>query len=214
MSCPILRYAGAGRVREESLHTLAQAFIEICDPAVSPRTIHLQVYTYNDLYVAALRSTFGRAAPLLRPVMNALLGRMLTVQGYLHSDCSPTIAATLQRQPDGPDLLRLEARPEHAAEADATLQRLIRKLAANRRWLRARPLGPLLSRPEPGHGFHVGGTFPMSSHPTGFASDTLGRPAGLTRVHAVDSSVLPSIPATTITFSVMANAHRIGTLAD
>jgi choline dehydrogenase-like flavoprotein len=54
----------------------------------------------------------------------------------------------------------------------------------------------------------------MSSHPTGFASDTLGRPAGLTRVHAVDSSVLPSIPATTITFSVMANAHRIGTLAD
>ena len=101
-----------------------------------------------------------------------------------------------------------------AAEADATLQRLIRKLAANRRWLRARPLGPLLSRPEPGHGFHVGGTFPMSSHPTGFASDTLGRPAGLTRVHAVDSSVLPSIPATTITFSVMANAHRIGTLAD
>jgi choline dehydrogenase-like flavoprotein len=26
----------------------------------------------------------------------------------------------------------------------------------------------------------------------------------------VDSSVLPSIPATTITFTVMANAHRIG----
>jgi hypothetical protein len=26
----------------------------------------------------------------------------------------------------------------------------------------------------------------------------------------VDATVLPSVPATTITFSVMANAHRIG----
>jgi hypothetical protein len=26
----------------------------------------------------------------------------------------------------------------------------------------------------------------------------------------VDASALPSVPATTITFSVMANAHRIG----
>jgi choline dehydrogenase-like flavoprotein len=29
-------------------------------------------------------------------------------------------------------------------------------------------------------------------------------------VHAVDATVLPSIPATTITLTVMANAHRIG----
>jgi choline dehydrogenase-like flavoprotein len=28
----------------------------------------------------------------------------------------------------------------------------------------------------------------------------------------VDASVLPDVPATTITFSVMANAHRIGSL--
>ena len=43
-------------------------------------------------------------------------------------------------------------------------------------------------------------------------SDALGRPMGRSRVHVVDASSLPSIPATTITFSVMANAHRIGTL--
>jgi choline dehydrogenase-like flavoprotein len=33
------------------------------------------------------------------------------------------------------------------------------------------------------------------------------------RVHLVDASVLPSIPATSITFSVMANAHRIASTA-
>ena len=63
---------------------------------------------------------------------------------------------------------------------------------------------------EPGRGFHTGCSFPMSAAPKGFESDLLGRVAGLKRVHIVDSSVLPSIPATTITFTVMANAHRIG----
>jgi choline dehydrogenase-like flavoprotein len=69
---------------------------------------------------------------------------------------------------------------------------------------------PMLQLAEPGRGFHSGGSFPMRSQPKKFESDSLGRPHGWSRVHAVDASVLPSIPATTVTFSVMANAHRIG----
>ena len=52
----------------------------------------------------------------------------------------------------------------------------------------------------------------MRANPGAFESDVLGRPAGFQRVHAVDSTVLPSIPATTVTFTVMANAHRIASL--
>jgi choline dehydrogenase-like flavoprotein len=51
----------------------------------------------------------------------------------------------------------------------------------------------------------------MSSEPQPGQTDALGRPHGLERVHLVDSSVFPSIPATTITLSVMANAYRIAT---
>jgi choline dehydrogenase-like flavoprotein len=40
-------------------------------------------------------------------------------------------------------------------------------------------------------------------------TDALGRPFGWRRVHAVDASVLPSIPGTTLGFAVMANATRI-----
>ena len=50
----------------------------------------------------------------------------------------------------------------------------------------------------------------MSTEPRGFQTDLLGRLPGWKRVHAVDATVFPSIPATTITFSAMANAHRIG----
>jgi choline dehydrogenase-like flavoprotein len=65
----------------------------------------------------------------------------------------------------------------------------------------------------PGRGFHTGGSFPMSAQPRAGESDILGRPYGLQRVHAIDATVLPSIPATTITYTVMANAYRIGTQA-
>tara|TARA_B100001013_G_scaffold181209_1_gene109024 strand:- start:234 stop:398 length:165 start_codon:yes stop_codon:yes gene_type:complete len=41
------------------------------------------------------------------------------------------------------------------------------------------------------------------------STDLLGRPKNFKRIHCIDASVLPSIPATTITLSVMANAYRI-----
>lgn len=53
----------------------------------------------------------------------------------------------------------------------------------------------------------------MRHAPGPWESDLLGRLPAFRRVHAVDSSVLPSIPGTTITLGVMANAHRIGSLA-
>jgi choline dehydrogenase-like flavoprotein len=49
----------------------------------------------------------------------------------------------------------------------------------------------------------------MRDQPREMESDIYGRPAGLTRIHIVDASVFPSIPATTITLTAMANAHRI-----
>jgi choline dehydrogenase-like flavoprotein len=42
-----------------------------------------------------------------------------------------------------------------------------------------------------------------------FSSDLMGRPAGLKRVHLVDASTFPTIPATTITYTIMANSDRI-----
>ena len=60
-----------------------------------------------------------------------------------------------------------------------------------------------------GGGSHIGSSFPM-----GAKSDTLGRPLGLKRIHLVDSSVLPSIAAQTITLTAMANAYRIGAISE
>ena len=61
----------------------------------------------------------------------------------------------------------------------------------------------------PGEGNHSGGSFPMSQNPGMLESDVMGRPGNLKRTHVVDSSILPSITATTIALTAMANAHRI-----
>jgi hypothetical protein len=206
---PMLRLSGTPGVADEPLHTLAQAFLEIMDRSVCEKTVHLQVYTYNDLYVGALRKMLGPAYNIAKPAVNAILSRMMVLQGYLHSDFSPSVKMTLSRTGvDGRCNLRLQGQPM-SEQTRKLLQRVSKTLRKNWRSLRGIVATPMLHVPAPGRGFHSGGTFPMSAAPRDFETDTLGRPTGFQRVHVVDSAVLPSIPATTITLSVMANANRI-----
>jgi choline dehydrogenase-like flavoprotein len=188
-------------------NTLAQIFIEIDDPQLSRHQIHLQLYGYNDLMLATL--TRRLPSPLLEPLERALrplLGRLVAVQGYMHSAESPGL--TLHRE-DG----RMRIVGDDAAASAGRLRGLIRHLAASRHLLGMTPIPWLAQFGRPGKSNHVGGSLPMRDRPDALATDTLGRPPGWSRVHVVDASVLPSIPATTVTISVMANAHRIATIA-
>jgi choline dehydrogenase-like flavoprotein len=202
---PLLRLGAAGDVTEERLHTLSQIFLEIADPAVCPRGVHLQIYTYNDLYPPALQRKLGPLYPLFKHA----LSRLLIGQGYLHSDFSPGIHLTLTRHPgDSQRELILQAEPL-PTQTSQTITRAVKKLRAQWPATRLIPLSPALQISDPGRGFHTGGSFPMSRHPGRFQTDILGRPTGFSRVHVVDAAVFPSIPATTITLTVMANARRI-----
>jgi choline dehydrogenase-like flavoprotein len=190
-------------VQIEALYTLSQLFIELENPKISRRSVHLQIYTYSDIIAQAVRQSLGP----LKFLAPQLEERMLVVQGYLHSDESSTVAMTLKRDREK-DFLRLDAQPNPATRR--TVKKVLRELLSQTRRLGGIVVPPMLQLAEPGRGFHCGGSLPMRATPGKFESDTLGRPHGWSRVHAVDASVLPSVPATTITFSVMANAHRIG----
>jgi choline dehydrogenase-like flavoprotein len=206
---PLLLGRRAAGVQAEALHTLSQLFLEIRNPAVNRHTVHLQVYSYNDLIGQALRQKFGRWARPLDFLARRLEERMLIVQGYLHSDDSARIMMALkQGVPGGPAPLQIRA--EVNPETRSALKRVVREVLRHTRRLGALPLPPMLQVADPGRSYHNGGSFPMRKQPVGFESDCLGRPYGWQKVHAVDATVFPSIPATTITFSVMANAHRIG----
>ena len=206
---PLLRYRMPAGVESERLHTLAQLFLEISDTSISSHSIHLQVYSYNDLLPTAVGSFLGPLSGMARPAVAQLAGRLLIAQGYLHSSISAAISVALAPPDDGArPRLKVEARAVPATKQ--AVGRVLAKLMRNRRYLHALPIGLMLKMALPGRGYHSGGTFPMSERPGEFQSDLLGRPHGFERVHVVDSTVFPTIPATTITLSTMANAHRIG----
>jgi choline dehydrogenase-like flavoprotein len=164
------------------------------------------VYSYNDWYVTAIKRRIGALFPLARPWLSGLLSRLMAVQGYLPSELSPRINATLRRSGGGHALV-LEA--EGNERSAAAIDEVVGTMRRHRRHLRAVALTPLLERGAPGRGYHTGGSFPMRAQPSRFESDRWGRPYGFERVHVVDATVFPSIPSGPITFSVMANAHRI-----
>jgi hypothetical protein len=209
---PLVQLKSAGRAPEEALQTLSQLFVEFIDPQISPYTVHLQLYSYNDLISQALANTFGPLAGPLGMLRRSLEDRLLVVQGYLHSDHSSKISLTL-RSTSGDSCDRLELRPEINPQVKPTIRKVVRKLIGLAPKLGAVPLPMMLQVAEPGRGFHCGGSFPMSHSPSQGQTDILGRPFDWKRIHVVDASVMPSIPATTITLSAMANAHRIGCAA-
>ena len=189
---PLLRYRSQADAPEEPLYTLAQAFIEVLDPAVGPQTAHLQLYTYNELFSKEIQRLLGPLDRMLpSAIRRSLLGRLLLIQGYLHSDLSAQIRITLRRESkDHPATLELAV--VENPRTQPALSALRRRLWSERSSMKAFPVLPALRVGEPGRGFHTGGTFPMRLNPSAFEVDLLGRPHGFSNVHLVDASVFPN----------------------
>lgn len=208
---PLLRFSATPEAEKEPQHTLSQAFLEIFDAEVSDKSIHLQLYGYNELYRQAIESKLHPFEKLSNPVTDAFLRRFILIQGYLHSDYSDAIRVRLRKSAKSGESGKLELEVRQNPLTDKTLKKLIKKLASVRSLTRAIPLQPLLQKGTVGRGFHTGGSFPMREQPGKFETDTLGRLSAWKNVHLIDASVFPSVPASTITLTAMANAHRIAT---
>jgi len=205
---PFLRLSKVQGVGEEALYDLAQLYVEIDDPHLSQHLVHLEVFSYSDYLKQALMETPLRLFLKYRKVADEFLGRLLVLQCFLHSDDSRTFTVTLRRGTDGQPRLRLETPP--GGPGPGLALRVGLKLLAEVRALRGMPILPGLQFAEPGRSYHSGGGFPMRAAPGPWETDRLGRLPGWERIHLVDASIFPSIPATTMTFTVMSNAHRIG----
>jgi len=202
---PMLSLRGCGDVEREELLTLPQLFVELIDSAISANTVHFQVYTYNEFYRAALREAAGALLRVFPGLAGVALRRLAAVFGYLHSDDSSRLEATLLQDSRRTLLVRGVANQTAPCIARKAVWKLLRAFSAAG-WL---PVPPALTLHPPGASVHFGGSFPMSNNPGSLETDVLGRIPGLQRIHLADASVFPSITASTITFSIMANARRI-----
>jgi choline dehydrogenase-like flavoprotein len=95
-----------------------------------------------------------------------------------------------------------------AAAARPAMERRIIKLLRKIGYL-SHP--SLIQRPGMGQGLHYAGTLPMRASPQGYQTDADGLLYGTRTVHIVDGSCFSRLPAKNLTFTIMANALRIGT---
>ena len=203
---PHLQSWGVRGTGSGDIHTLVQAFVEMEAPEISPYLVHSQLYGWNDFYARELTTNYGRGVRALTPVFEALARRLVVAQTFLHSNHCPEIAlGSAPGDPRG----RLTVRTVAKSGFEGTVAQARRHLARGLRKAGLYAITPAGRTGAPGSSFHVGGSLPMTLDPKPGETDPLGRPAGWQRLHIVDASVMPAIPASTITLSVMANAHKI-----
>jgi NAD-dependent dihydropyrimidine dehydrogenase PreA subunit len=162
--------------------------------------------SYRDALPAPLRLRVAR------PAANEILRHATLGLGYLPSWASPRLRV-VARQPQGSTLLpELEIGPESAATGRMPmLKQVVRRMLRAAPYLDLLPVTAMQYVSASAKSYHFGGSFPhaQSGLPSSLSTDRLGRMRSWQRIHIVDGSVLPAIPATTFTLTVMANAHRI-----
>ena len=201
----VTRHAASVSVADQG-NTLAQLFVELEGERVCAHSVHLQVYGYNDIMLSALAKRLPLSPARLERILSPLIGRLVIIQGFLHSADSPKLRLDYR-----PSQIRIAG--EDAAIGAVHVKHLVRRLAAHSRLLGMAPVPGLVHLGRPGKSNHLGGSLPMRSQPGEMDTDLLGRLPAWDRVHIVDAAVFPSVPGTTVTLSVMANAHRIATAA-
>ena len=185
--------------------TLADAFVEILNSHISRHYVHFQVYGLNDIFRQTIRSIIP--SPFrYRFLLDIVESRFYLFQGFLHSSDSCHLELSITSCEATKDRIEIRGIDEPGAINVAK-----RAQALLRRSLAGFGLVPplYLTMVPPGRSFHAGGSFPMGANDAIYTSDLLGRPAGLKRVHVLDAATFPSIPATTITYTAMANADRV-----
>jgi choline dehydrogenase-like flavoprotein len=187
-------------------NTQSNIFLEIRNTKISEYWIHSQISTPNEIVIYGLRF-FGRNffSLLISPLRRFLLNHLVIVMTNLHSNEGPFYELDLNEEIDTPRLRGKLVVTKNCKKLEAKIDRYLK--------IRFLSLG-MLALPftkkgiSSGPGYHLGGSLPMGGS-SALSTDSLGRLAGSRNVHFVDTSVLPSIPATTIGFLTMANAHRI-----
>jgi hypothetical protein len=169
----------------------------------------IHFYTYNSAFLQALPAVVNRKG--FGFVQSQLLRRLSVGIGYLPSWASPPFQLTVSRPADPNQLApaQLTAGPQGFAR-NKMLRQVLLKVSAAAPALDLWPVLPAISFAASGKSYHVGATFPHRREPCGrLTSDVLGRVDPWRRIHLVDASVFPDVPATTFTLTIMANAHRI-----
>ena len=206
---PLLSLHATEDPRNKRDFTLNQFNMIIAPDGGSVDISTLHFYTFNSAFINGLPPVLrARSAEWLQV---QLLRRLTVAFGYLPSWNSPRLRIHIgsQRNHLGFPEFHISSEAPPLGQSQM-LRAILLRLIQSARLLDLYPVIPMLRLSAAGKSYHWGGSFPhMTDRAIIFSSDGLGRIGSWERIHLVDASVFPTVPAMTFGLTVMANAHRI-----
>jgi choline dehydrogenase-like flavoprotein len=203
---PFVRFRRSKGVSRLPTNSISQLFLDIQNEYTDNRFAHIEVHQFGEYVLNPIKSILGSLTPFAVAAGRPVLERTMIFQAHLHSDFSDRLEVRYDRTNGWKADIAGMPNPR----ARGCYGNLLQFLARNRKSLGGWPLKQLMLVDPPGASNHLGGMFPMREQPDRtLSSDRFGRPFGCRNIHITDSTILPSLPATTLTFTVMANAARI-----
>jgi hypothetical protein len=205
---PFLMFKRSCGISKEKENNLIQLFLELKTKVTGNHLCHLQVYEYGEYVLEPIYRIIGRLIKIFKFLTKPFLERTLILQCLLHSDYSDELILKIDSTNTN---WKWKVEGSNNKLMKKTFSSVRLKLLSHFKELGGFIFPYIFFVDPPGASNHIGCCFPMKKAPRHDAneSDLLGRPFGLKNIHIVDSSVLPSLPATTVTYTIMANAYRI-----
>lgn len=204
---PVLSLRGTSDPRRGPRFTLNQFNMVMHCGDNQRDLVQMHFYTHNDAVTEALPGLL-RVHRLEVP-RREVLKRLTVGIGYLPSWASPALAIRFEEAGDQALAGMVLTRERFDWRMSSMLRRVKQQMRSVASDLDLWPLFRLAIYAAGGKTYHFGGTFPYGIGPQELQTDEVGRLAPFANVHLVDASVFPSVPATTFTFTIMANAHRV-----
>lgn len=206
---PLLSARATEDPRRERDFTLNQFNMVVAPNGGSVDISTLHFYTFNPAFVDGLPAVLrARSA---EPLQAQLLRRLTVAFGYLPSWESPRLRIRVGSPTKHLCLPEFHISSESApSDHSHMLRAVMLRLIQSARLLDLYPVLPMLRLSATGKSYHWGGSFPHTNDSSIISSsDRLGRVGSWKKIHLVDASVFPSVPAMTFGLTIMANAHRI-----
>ncbi|MBI1189787.1 MAG: FAD-dependent oxidoreductase [Tepidisphaera sp.] len=215
---PMLNTRVLGKESSDRRHSLTQitGFYRPGGAGAEAEPVQLQCYSYRSLLLFKLLKEVPLALANSRRIFQALTPAM-SVLAVHHAD-EPSAEKWVSLEADegvteaGVPRDRLRIRYEATKEETQRQHRTEREVLGLFRRLGCYTLHSRAVRLGPGASIHYAGPLPMRASPGEMECDGECRLSGHPRVRVADSAVFARLPAKGVTFSMMANAHRVGTL--
>lgn len=194
-------------------NTQSSVFLEFKERKLSNRWVHVQISQPNELAMSKLGLNHSTISSVRGKLAKFVSGNLIVAIVNTHSDHGSKYVVRIgDNFVNG--VAQLESKQNLHPNQNFIIKVLNSRLKKIFRRRGAVALGFARQESFASVGYHFGSSFPMCKDPKlPTDTDSLGRPFGWKNVFIVDTSVMPSIPGTSIGLLAMANANRIAASA-